>query len=332
MSFIRTVFKCVLALGISATAVAFDYPSQEGAEKTFTKRGDQTLSFGDVDVMVLKIPKSDKAVFVNDYDKFASALDGELMNKQLAAEGRRLGLDSDPLVLRAMKRAAEIELARIAIEVLVSQKLEAAGFEELAREVYLANPNAYVLPSKTKIAQIMVDKNSVNASEFEKLTQTLETRSKSGESFEKLIEEFSTDPFKSKTGGVFELVSDSDAVPEVIEAARKLERIGEISPVVKTTTGIYVLKLLERTDSQALPFERVRDQIIEQLKAQQKEKTQQEIVSDLRAANPEYDELAFEELKTRYGRIPVKGVSAPGAEVLLPPMETIRPKPIGKPE
>jgi peptidyl-prolyl cis-trans isomerase C len=322
---------CVCLLAAASAVNAIDYPVQSNAETVFAERGGEKLTFGDVDALVLKLAPFDRPVLVNDYDKFASALDSELINKQLATEAQKLGIDQDPVIARAMKRAAQAELARHTIEYLVDEKVKTSDFSALAEEIYLTNPDTYKAPLTSVVMQILVDSKSNSTEAAKALGAEIVKKARSGEDFAKLVQQYSSDPFKSEDKGIVEVADSTQIAKGFFDAAQGIAKVGDVTDLIETEYGMHVMKLIERKPARLLPFADVREQIINQLIQQNREKIRQEIVSNLRASSPQYDNVAFEELKVRYGRMPVKGVSAPGAMIVLPEMESVKAKPAAKP-
>ncbi|MGE4131392.1 MAG: peptidylprolyl isomerase [Bdellovibrionales bacterium] len=68
---------------------------------------------------------------------------------------------------------------------------------------------------------------------------------KTGQAFEKLAEQFSEDPAFSK-GGLLGTFKTGEMLNE-IDAAVKTVEVGEITPVVKTSNGLHIIKVVKKT-------------------------------------------------------------------------------------
>lgn len=78
-----------------------------------------------------------------------------------------------------------------------------------------------------------------------KRAQGVEEKLKSGQSFDKLAEQFSEDPNFTK-GGLLGTFKAGEMAKEFEEAVKKLSP-GEVSPIVKTPIGYHLIKITKRT-------------------------------------------------------------------------------------
>lgn len=78
-----------------------------------------------------------------------------------------------------------------------------------------------------------------------KRAQAVEEKLKSGQSFDKMAEQFSEDPNFTK-GGLLGTFRAGEMLKELDEAVKKLSP-GEISPVIKTPNGYHLIKITKRT-------------------------------------------------------------------------------------
>ncbi len=88
--------------------------------------------------------------------------------------------------------------------------------------------------------------------------EAIRERATKGEDFEKLVQ-LSDAPSKANNGLVGPM-NRSDLNPAFAEQLAKM-KVGEISPVLRTTTGYEIVKLESSTEVRVLPFEEARNQI-----------------------------------------------------------------------
>lgn len=86
-------------------------------------------------------------------------------------------------------------------------------------------------------------------------------RVRAGAPFEDVVSDYSDEPGAAERGGLLQPGREGSWVPEFWEAASSLAE-GEVSDVVATEFGFHVLRLEER---RPIPFEEVRDQVLEQV-------------------------------------------------------------------
>jgi len=109
-------------------------------------------------------------------------------------------------------------------------------------------------------------------------------RARSGEDFAALARECSEDPEVQRTGG--EYVATRDVIPHPqVRAALFGMAVDQVSDVIRTPTGLYLMKVLERQPPGKLPFDRAEPVIRQALVDQEAERRL-----------PEY----FEKLKKEY--------------------------------
>jgi peptidyl-prolyl cis-trans isomerase SurA len=97
-----------------------------------------------------------------------------------------------------------------------------------------------------------------------------------------LAKDHSDDDLTRDKEGDLGWISEKDGLPEKLAEVVFAMDIGEVRGPVRTDRGFEVVQLLERKDSDARPFEEVKDQIRQQLHSQQLEKQTQSWLMELR--------------------------------------------------
>ena len=97
-----------------------------------------------------------------------------------------------------------------------------------------------------------------------------------------LAKEHSDDELTRDKEGDLGWISEKDGLPEKLAEVVFNMDVGEVRGPVHTDRGFEVVQLIERKDSDARPFEEVKDQIRQQLNSQQLEKQTQSWLMDLR--------------------------------------------------
>ena len=101
-----------------------------------------------------------------------------------------------------------------------------------------------------KVAHLMIRMNA-NAPKADSLTakkkiDELYNRLKKGESWDKLVAQFSEDAGSAANGGELPPFGTGRMIPSFEEVAFKMQKPGEIAPPVQTPYGWHVIKLIER--------------------------------------------------------------------------------------
>lgn len=183
----------------------------------------------------------EKKSFVNDW------VETELLYR----EAKKRGLDKDAKVTAQLETIKKEILKN---ELLLREMDKAKITDEVVRKYYEDHENDY--GSEIKIAVIFVDRGD----EANQIYQ----RIKDGEDFAALAKEKSLGPM-AQEGGVIDYFRRHSPTalisPELEEIAFSLER-GEMSGVIETENGYYVIKLLgKKRLKKPLTFEEVKEDI-----------------------------------------------------------------------
>lgn len=254
---------------------ASQYESEEEAEKAY----DDYVKENGYDDMDAKIDESIRQTAINDeYDKVTSAVEAseedakEYYDEQV--ETQESAIEEDPS----------------SYSLYTSQ---GGNYYNPPGSVYVKNL-LISLPDDVQ-DQISSLRSEGNTEEADKLrdeelakieadADAALQRAKSGEDFDKLLEELGTDPGMeqepAKTVG-YMVYEDSNYVDEFEEASLKLAKDGEISPLVGTDFGYHIIERVSDA-SGPVPFDTVKDTIIETLTQEQQSEAYQKFLDELK--------------------------------------------------
>jgi parvulin-like peptidyl-prolyl isomerase len=180
-----------------------------------------------------------------------------------AQEARRQGLDQDPEVLEAVKRA-------------MVQRLLHKEFEDQAAPVtpediatyYETNKAEFVSPARWRYSHLLVPAPAGGADRAAKKKQAQALQDKARklqpldfDGFDALVGEASGNPEAKPSSADTHLVTSGELKeklgPEVAAAAAKLQRVGDLSAVVESPKGFHLLKLTDVRPERNQPLEAV---------------------------------------------------------------------------
>jgi len=127
-----------------------------------------------------------------------------------------------------------------------------------------------------------------------------------GEDFAKVAGKFSKGPMAAK-GGVWPPLERGSLRAEAVETAAFSQKEGQVSGVIETPTGCYVVKTLRHRPGEKAPFEKVQAKIEAELRMQQYDKISDEYMRKvyaravIRAADA-FEEAALDAAVRRYSR------------------------------
>jgi parvulin-like peptidyl-prolyl isomerase len=162
-------------------------------------------------------------------------------------------------------------LARLRSEASIIKDYELlevpAPTDEQVKKFYTDNPEQFNLPKRALVDRIFVP---VEGTEGEADTQARaraeEARAalQAGKEFTEVASKYSQEPYISQ--GVMIEAGTED--PELVEQAFTLSQEGDLSPVIPTEKGYYVLRLREQQPARQLSFEEARPQALAAIQAQ----------------------------------------------------------------
>jgi len=220
------------------------------------KSGDITIAEEDIGANLTQMPPESRREYLTTY-----LTDMTLVAK--AAEGRKLG-DSEEF-----KQRLAYYRSKILMDLLLQSEAKAAVSDGAMHQLYDEAAKQMTGQQEVRARHILV--------KTEEEAKAIIADLKNGADFAELARQKSTDPGASE-GGDLGYFPKEEMVPEFADAAFKLEK-GQISEPVHTRFGWHVIKVEDKRESQAPPFEQVRDQLATHLVR----KAQAELITKLRA-------------------------------------------------
>lgn len=281
---------------------------------------DLSITQRDYEAALRGIPERDRFAFQLDMRRITTLLNGLLMSRTMAEEGRQLGLDKDPLIEREMALAADRVLASRRLEAF-EKSLKVPDLTAVAEERYRINPEEFRGPEQVRVSHVLVETKA--RSDEEALARAEEVRLKAleaGADFAVLAAEFSDDPSVKSNHGDLGFFARGRMVKPFEDAAFALEKPGDVSPVVKTPYGYHVIVLNEKRPARQMTFAEVKGRLIAQLTANyvetEKNRYAAAIASDKSIV---LNTAALEKLKKDAPKIPATIVAPAADDAAAPP-------------
>ena len=200
-------------------------------------------------------------------------LDDLIRVKVLAANAQKAGYATDPDVSRAIDQLMADTYQRTQIDAPIA---ELQVSESDVAEYYRTHSAEFTVPASSRAAIIFVNV-PVDATDDEK--RTLQERAtkvreqalaqKGAPNFADLARQYSDDPDTRAGGGEIGWVTEGDANPHwdsaVLKAIFDLDKPGDVSRLIPTTSGFYVAKLLEDKPASVQPLSEVSESIHQQM-------------------------------------------------------------------
>ena len=119
--------------------------------------------------------------------------------------------------------------------------------------------NLNIIPEKRKVSQIFLSNLKNNKEENANLIKLIAKKISSGEKFGELANKYSNDKLSNKKEGNIGWVSRNEITKKISDEIFNLKSVEEVSNIVETESGFYVLKLKGLRDAKIKKFNEVKD-------------------------------------------------------------------------
>lgn len=261
----------LLLLGMAPLLSAQDLPPAEldrgDPQTVFAYQGEAVLSQAALDGAFSRIPEEYRLMFVRDGAKVDKLVKSLLQAEVVARDAEKSGFSQDAAVQQRVLLAARKELAEAWLDELV-QRAPDADYAAMAQEDYLAHPEAYSTPATVDVTHILIGADKRSPEEAEAIALELQARLKQDPGlFDSLVQEYSDDPGKAENSGRYLHVKRGQMVKPFEDTAFALRTVGEITAPVETEYGFHLIRLDQKHEPVLQPFEQVKAQAMEKMKA-----------------------------------------------------------------
>ncbi|MEO8459134.1 MAG: peptidylprolyl isomerase [Dokdonella sp.] len=291
------IVACALAID---SANSFAQEQKNLPPGILLQQGPMTLTLNEVDAFAAKIPADKRIGYFDSPKRIEQTILALLLQKQLTAEARKLGIDNDAVVQGQMELAEREVLARVRME-RFRDELTIPDFSALADEKYITNKEKYILHGKVNVKQILIDAKTRSWEEAHKLADQVRDEAKNEpSSFDALIAKYSEDPGKDKDGGLVKDAGGTTFQGSFAAGAWGLHDPGEISPVIKSPFGYHILQMVSKVPDRQQTFAEAKPAIVKELQEDYINKQVQAHVDQLRNLPFDASPELVASLRTRY--------------------------------
>lgn len=251
------VFALACSVGAWGPALAADPVLIQGPRATITVediKADSLRMPEEMRSSVLKRPQTVQQIGSNLY-----------VRRVMADEAQKLHLEHAPEVQAALRIMRDKILSDAYLQHL--DKANAVTDEAAlaqARTIYQAKPERFKVEEQVRIRHILLEgKDEKAKTKAQELLQAL----RSGADFAELAKQNSIDKGTADKGGELGFFARGRMVPEFEAAAFGLKKTGDVSEPVVTQFGLHILQLEERRPAGILPFDEVRDALVQEVRS-----------------------------------------------------------------
>lgn len=209
----------------------------------------------------------------------------------IAQQAKAQGLDQQPQVAAAMQAAQDKVLADAWLKQLDDKsRPTAAAAEAKARAIYQAEPKKFEAPEQVHARHILISGTDAQArAKAEELLKAL----KGGADFAELARKESADKGSGARGGDLGFFGRGQMVAPFEQAAFAMRKKGELSGLVESQFGFHIIRFEEHRPAGVLPFEQVRDALVQEVSSGVTQKARADAAAQVRK-NGVVDEQAVQ--------------------------------------
>ena len=281
----------------------------EDLQEVLARIDDTVITVGDFQDRINKQSPYVRARYTS-MERKKEFLDNLVRFEVLAKEAQKKGLDKDPEVVRTMKQ--------VMIQKLLKDEFDKLTLKDISdgdcKKYYDAHPEEFNKPEEARVSMILVK----DAATAKKVLADARIKGVDNQGFRNLVAEYSIDqPTKERGGDLRYFDQSTKEVPkEIVQAAFKLQNIGDNSEPVKTGGGVAILKLTGRRKALSRSFDEVKEQIRNKLYREKRQDSMEQYVKDLRnKATIKIDEGKLAKVQIEgapAGAFPGPGLPPPG--------------------
>ena len=273
-------------------------------ERVLARIGEDVITVGEFK-HELEVRNDRRPGYYASAERRADLLEEMIEWRVLLAEARAAGVTEDPEFRRLVER---MTVQRLRQQRMESELAESRISDADVEAYYKEHIDTFTRPERRRVAMLRVDRpaEAEGAEQarirIEEARQAAEALPAETTHFGEVAVEYSDDRSSRYQGGVVGWLVDQSEQryrwdPEVIEAAFSLEETGEISPVVTTASGYYILRLAELEPERVTPLDQVADGIRHRINRERAKRFENDFVDRIRQSHPvEIDDQRLAEI------------------------------------
>lgn len=174
--------------------------------------------------------------------------------------------------------------------------------DDVLKKQYQDNIQQYGVANQVHIQDILFKtygKTDAEVEEVKKRAEDLLKQAKKGAKFDEMAKKYSEDTSSKDKGGDLGWIRQGQTVPEFEKTAFSLSP-GQISDLVKTSTGFFIIKVTEKQTAHTKPFEEVKDSIRTPLLLTEADKQASSTADQISAAVRRSSKISLDDLAKQY--------------------------------
>jgi peptidyl-prolyl cis-trans isomerase C len=238
------------------------FAGDDGNDAFLAKIGDRTITMEDFKRFTASYDSEKRKLMENNPQYKATILLRFVQGMVIAKMAREDGFDKRPDIKAQIEVLVNDFLATEYVKAQVIEKMKVT--DEDMNLYYKVHKDEFTTPEMMRVRDILVAVAKPVSEEAKEAAKTkaegILKRIRAGEDFAKLATEFSDDGSSKTKGGDLGFLPRSK-MPKDFEKTAFSLKAGEVSDVVETPSGYYIIKAEGRQEAREEPFDKVREKV-----------------------------------------------------------------------
>ncbi|MBN1755359.1 peptidyl-prolyl cis-trans isomerase [bacterium] len=191
--------------------------------------------------------------------------------KLLLDQAEDMSLDTFKVIKEAIEQAKSNIMADAVLNIVLQQQNLNVTDEQL-QQYYAENESLFIIPTRVRISQIVVNDEAT--------AQSIASKLKGGERFANLAREYSKGQ-EAEIGGDLGYFSEKQLSPSIAKLAFNM-KVGEVTGVINLGENYHLIMVTDRIEPTKQAFEVVKEQLKQRVMNQLRNQTMQGYTSQLR--------------------------------------------------
>lgn len=301
MCYMEKLMKQITKIGYAIIGLAFTLVVQ-AENNIILQEGDFIITREDVESYIaVNVPVDSRDRVVKDNGVFREIAENIYIVRKLAAEAERdLEFDRE-LMQWSNEFQQKRKLMAMLLEKRTTPSLESSHWEQMAKEVYIAEEEEFSAPETVHASHILITTKERTQEEAKAIIEKLKARIAAGEGFASIATAESEDPSAKMNAGDLGFFSRGEMVGIFEKAAFSMTTPGELSEILESKFGYHIIQFHESKPAGKQAFETVKESIIDSLKVQRKQQMHKDIMIGLRSDKAlEWDFDLLKQVQMKY--------------------------------
>ena len=259
------------------------------------KIGEMEINVEDVRSALGKLGAAQEAAISKDPSLLNQAVRTLLVQKLLLKEARSKKWEDEAAVKAQLERAREAAIGESYLQSISTPPDSYPSDPEL-QAAYDSNKAALLIPKQYHLSQIFIanpkDADKATSDKAKAKLDEVLKRLKAKEAFAVLASSHSEEEQSAGRGGEIGWLTEAQIQPEIRQLVPTLA-LNAVSDPIKLDDGWHIVKLLDTKAANTPPLEQIKDQLVQQMRAEKAKANSQAYLAKLLQENP----LAINELE-----------------------------------